>query len=759
MSKKSESKLPGELNENWGSNYMMDGFWHDMEYEHGLKENPGANPVPQPSTSGMSHLPDGMIMALQAELEIETQEEEGGLDLEALGIVAAISGVDPEQDFDVDRADAGIVDYTWLSEAYQDPTRLPNKPVDNGIPELQEAWGNRTDGIARIDLTDRDAVRYQDAFQGQEDDDILHPEKLASFVQSAMRRSAAGESMVSIKRRLASHLNLASARKILNPVKAIEAEHGLVGNVYVRASAYPGLEQGKWRNDLIKAAKGARYLIAQCGQDCSGCACSLGLTVVNHPDQIDWNDAYDHYSPRLAATGRLDRMATVMDKRLALKHAFVAEEKAPKTHIENSRVRHTTPSDRVSRHEAVQAITSHKETRERLDLSGKELQIQRTQLAKKLGAMAKANLISMEEAKTLMGSDQPIQTRIRMANLLAARTKKAEFSGALIGDARVSITAEEFAAAGERGKAAQHNARTASASEDAERNRLLEGFNRLEARYQAARAKVGKVLEVVVNKKMAGAKLREWVDGLFDANERQMVKAALDPVLVNGGYYEDENAGKPRAYEGNAMHEAEYKRPEHIVSAGEIAKTVRWARQQMSEGFASRDLDQLIDHRVEARVKKAASEQLVQIRMKHEGLSGHLYVDAEAYATPKTAKGCEEGALKHRTNGLPYVLAMSQCGSCVFKNADGVCQKYNKTLVDEVPTENLEEFRRQALASHDMSDAEETASMFHGNDLRMADNPNIVDEFGLHNATLDDLETEDTTIGTLDGIFFGGFEL
>jgi hypothetical protein len=757
MSKKSESKLPGELNENYGSNYMMDGFWHDMEYEHGLKEDPGSQPIPQPSTSGMAQLPDGMILALVDELEVETQEDEGGIDLEGLGIVAAT--VAPEHDFDVDRSDAGIVDHTWFSEAYQDPTRLPDKPVDNGIPELQEAWGDRTDGIVRIDLQDRDAIKYQDGFQGPEDDDTLFPDKLASFVQSAMRRSAAGEAMSSIKRRLASSMNVASARKIFNAVKAIEAEHGLAGNVYVRASAYPGLEKGKWRKELIKAAKGARYMVAACGQDCSGCACSLGLQVVEHPDQIDWNDAYAHYSPKLEVTGRLDRKATVMDKRVALQHAFQAEERVPTTHIETAKVHHTVAADLVSSEEAVELIQRHDQVREHFDLSAKEAAQERLKLVKKLGALSKANLITVEEAQTLMNSDQPVQMRMRMANMLAARTSKTEFSGALVGDARVSITAEEFAAAGQRGRQAEHNARTASASEESQRQRLLEGFKNLEARYQAARDKLAKVIDVVAHRKMAGAGLRKWVDGLFDSTERQMVKSALDPVLVNGGYFDDENAGQPREYQGGVQREAEYRRPEQVVSAKEISKVVRWARQQMSEGFASRDLDALIDHRVEPRVKQAAEQKLVQIRKRHEGLSGHLYVDAAAYATAKTAKGCEEGALRHRANQLPYVLSMSRCGSCVFKNADGVCQKYNKKLVDEVPAENVEEFRRQALASHDMSDAEETASMFHGNDLREAANPNPVDEFGLHNATLDDLETEDSTIGTLDGIFFGGFEL
>jgi hypothetical protein len=204
--------------------------------------------------------------------------------------------------------------------------------------------------------------------------------------------------------------------------------------------------------------------------------------------------------------------------------------------------------------------------------------------------------------------------------------------------------------------------------------------------------------------------------------------------------------------------EAEYRHPEQVVSPKEIAQTVRWARQQMSEGFASRDLDSLIAYRVEPRVKWAAQQQLVHVRGKHEGLSGHLYVDAAAYATPKTAKGCEEGALRHRANQLRYVLAMERCDGCVFKNVDGVCQKYNKTLIDEIP-DGAEAFRRQALASHDMSDAEETASMFHDNDIRAASNPNPVDEFGLHNSSLDEVETEDATRPSLDGIFFGGFEL
>lgn len=757
MSKKSESKLPSELNENWGVNYFMDGFDFDMEYGKGLKDNPGADPIPQPSTSGMAQLPDGMMLALTEELLVDHQDDEGAMDLEGLGIVAAVeTNLDP----DVDRTDVGVVDHTWLSSAEQDPVRLPDKPVDNGIPELQEAWGDRTDGIVRIELRERDQVKYEDAFQGPEDDDRLNREKLASVVRSAMRRSAAGQTMQKIKQDVEFLLG-DKASKVANPMKALEAEHGLVGNVYIRASAYPGLERGKWSKAMVKAAKKARYLIACPGVDCSGCACSLGLKVVDHPDQINWNETYDHYAPGLSATGRLDRTATVADKREALRRAFLAAEKAPSLHVETAKVRHTMPVDHVSSEDARRAFDEYTPApREVLTNENSENRAAEERLHKKLGAFARANLLTEEECETLKAWDASVGARLRMAHVLASRVKTAQYSGGMSGDARVRITAEEFAEAGKNAQRHEHNARTASASDEAVRQRLLQGFKGVQEQFSNARRKLAKVTDMVVKGKAKGAPLRRWVDKLFTAEERKMVRAALDPVLVNGGYYEDPNAGQPREYQGGILREAAAQRAQTVIPPQEIARTVRWARQQMSEGMAGDKLDQLINHRLEPRVKQASSERLFQIRRKHEGVSGHLYVDAGAYASQSGTKGCDEGALKHRSNGLKYVMAMDRCGGCVFKNADGMCQKYNKKLVASAPVENVDEYQRQMIASHSMTDAEEAASMFADNDVRQVLNPNPVDEFGLHNATLDDVETEDgANLGALDGIFFGGFEL
>ena len=704
----------------------------------------------------MSHLPDGMIRALEEDLEVQTEEDEGGLDLEGLGIVA--SDIKLVRDFDVDRADTGITDYTWLSEAYQDPARLPDKPVDNGIPELQEAWGNRTDGIARIELRDRDAVRYQDAFQDPEDDDPRQTDKLAALIQTSMRLSAAGVPFNHIISKVSSYLSPNEIKRLLKPLQAVKEDHGLVGKVYVRASAYPRLERGKWRKQFLKAAKSAMYLIAPEGHNYKNSAEALGLQVIAHANQIDWDRAYKRYAPHLIATGRLSKTASSLSKREQLKRAFLEEEKAPKTYVETIKPRYVVPADRVSHKEAVQQILSHSNERQVL-VSSKEEEAKNRKFAKQITSLVKTSFLSDKEGEMLLSSKQPLEVRRRMAMKLANRTKQAaSFSGALLKDARVRVSAEEFAKAGAQAKRSEHQMRKASLQEDSQRKRVLEKFARLESRYQQAHAKIATIERAITTEKISGDKLRSLVHEVFTSDELQMVRASLGPLLIKGGYYDKKP--QERVYQGGIQKEVEYRAPEQVVAQKDIDYAIKWASQQMNEGFASKDLDDLIDQRIAPQVREAAAQPLVQIRKRHEGLAGHLYVNAEAYVTDKTAAGCDKGGLRHRADGIPYVLSMPRCGGCVFKNADGVCQKYNKPLLDKVP-EDAEEFRRQVLASHNQTDAEEVASLFSDNKIRLSENvDNPVDEFGLHNAALDNVETEeDSTLGSLEGIFFGGFEV
>jgi hypothetical protein len=736
---KFKDTLPSELNENFGSNYMMDGFDYDMEYGHGLKMNPGADPVPQPPTTGMSQLPEDII-ATMGLMDIEVpegvlQEIEGAMDLEELEIITASVNVD------VDRSDVGIVDYSWLSDAYQDPNRLPDKPVDNGLPELQEAWGDRSDGLNRIDLRDRSAITYEDARQGPEDDDPLNTDKLASLIRLSMRKSASGVSMGKIKSMLIEQLGPQTAKKAAKAVHAIGLEHGLVGNVYVRASAYPGLHRGKWTKQLKKASNTARYLVADPNQDCEAAAGVLGLRVVSHPTQIDWNDAYDSYSPRLVMTGRLDRTATVLDKREALRRAFLRDENAPRMDIETTKVTHTMPVDTVTASDAKQALVTFKPRQQQvitLQRRWKKAEVEK--VVAKVGSLVEARLLTQEQAEKLLGSKAPPKQILRTAALLAINVRRGSYSGGEPVLAKVKVTSKE----------AWSELRTAEEKVSEQEASLQERiqYDKIEQKV----AYINRHVQGGLKGKKLGALIRETLT----KEEAVMASPLLTPILAKTSAL-NPKAPKTKEYEGKEYVRHVQASVDIEVPKREINKAARWIRQTMNEGFAGKDLDDLVHVRIDPKVLKAGSEKLTRIRSKHEGLAGHLYVDAAAYASKTGAEGCEAGGLKHRSNGLKYVLAMDRCAGCVFKNADGVCQKYNKVIVDDIPEENAEALRRKMLASHEASDQELTGALFSLNDVMSAVVPE--DEFSLHNGALDELETDDPDATMLDGIFFGGFEV
>lgn len=639
MARKEESGLPGELNENWGSNYMMDGFWHDMPYEKGLQDNPASQPIPQPSVSGMAQLPGGLIVAIEDDgFDVEAQDDEAAMDLGSLGIVAATverslenpTFVDPEN---VD-VTSGVVDQTWLSGAEQDPDRLPQQPVFMGLRELQDSWGDRSDGITRIDLKDREDTRFSEQVLEKSDDDKLNADKVSHVVQQAMRRSANGDDLKSITRGFLSHLTLKEAKALKPSFAALVAEHGLAGNVYVRASAYPGLERGKYAKDLQRAAKGARFLVKSANSnpsDVSLCAEALGLRVIASVGDINWQKELTHYGPRLEATGQLRNASKVQNPKKALQASFLSRGVAPKLRYE-SPLPVVKASHSLSRQEAETKLVATQTEQKTVVASGQS----QSRVASHVDRLMAKGLISETEGQSILKSKASVPDRIRVANMVADRN-----------------------AAG----------------------------------------------------------------------------------------------SQPREYQGATIKAAVAEKQSVKVAATEVKKATRWVRQQMNEGAAGQDLSQLIQIRLGPKVASAAKPSIDKARSSHEGLAGHLYIDAGAYQKQGT-KGCDEGSLRHRANGVRLLLAMPQCQGCVYKNADDVCQKYNKTVVANLPESETQEYQKKMLASHSRTDQEDTAALF----SQALDNP--VSEFGLHNASLDDVETDTFTAeGTLEGVFFGGFEI
>ena len=197
------------------------------------------------------------------------------------------------------------------------------------------------------------------------------------------------------------------------------------------------------------------------------------------------------------------------------------------------------------------------------------------------------------------------------------------------------------------------------------------------------------------------------------------------------------------------------------VNQSRLVKATKWIRRQMCEGMIGKNLSQLIASKFTKDFVSENDQEIKGVRKAHEGLSGHIYVDAEAYATPEGTKGCEKGALIHRANAVACVKSMSRCSTCVFANkcTSGkyasetlVCQKYNKPLVDEIPVDNRDAFQTEMIRLANASDAEQTASIF----ASAYDQS----EFSLSNDAFTNFDLDENIVnGSLEGILFGGFEV
>lgn len=271
-----------------------------------------------------------------------------------------------------------------------------------------------------------------------------------------------------------------------------------------------------------------------------------------------------------------------------------------------------------------------------------------------------------------------------------------------------------------------------------------------------------KVAAVVaeIERGVRGSALAGFIHRTIAPDEVREASVALDPVLRRTAAL-SKGPSKARVYAGTAYEQApQFARTASEPAHGEVPRLVRWARRLMAEGVAGSELDHRIAARFASGIRTAGTDVLAALRREHEGLSGHVYVDAAAYATKTGTAGCEEGARHHRTNGVPAVLEMpSKCGGCIHRTArqDGTttCSVYAKPLVRSAAEVVADPARHQRdmIRLADAPDQEATASLF----------ANTYDptEFALGLDTeLDHVEVDDMPETESVGEYlFGGIEL
>lgn len=701
-----------------GSNYGLDGFHHDQTLGEGLNHGDTsgmAGPITPPQSTGMSDLPEG-IMAESASdgLDLSFVDADGDLDLSAMLSEGGIPLTAQE------RHAVSLVDLSWLDpDQKQDPARLPkalrpDKPPLKSIVELEKAWGGhrRANGLSLVPNRDLEVAKYEQSTQGEPPAlsgsryVLGEVERKTFHIQKATRMSHYGRSIDEIAAYLYNNIPKTAAKKAL---EVIAADHGAAGHVFVRASAFPGLKNGKWVEQIRKSCRTARYVITNDPM----VATKLGMEMVN---QVPWKKALRQYQPNMVAGGY--KVASVEeDPKKTLQLAFLTgpQETTPEAALKPV---HIVPADRVTLSQAKEAFAkAPKQAREVL-------------LRDDTAKARKAVLVLVKKA-----ADTKLISPLDAIRFAQSKASPGEIRKAVESLARTNLAAKMASYDGVGTRVKEHRVEGRGPAWTAMKQAELDAAAMHKAQlFVAKMAVVGQLTDKEARKALAESTpemvLKVATAYAQAAGTRKVKIASAEPAKEYAGpKFSAAPAQRVATKEISADEQAMYKAAaESGIRVSEFKALARWLRRKMSEGMAGSDLTALLDARFASPLRTAAADMVAKLRAEHEGLSGHLYVDADAYASKTGSDGCEKNASLHRANQIPYVRAMDRCKGCTLANAEGVCTKYGKELLYQLP-KNAGQFQEQMIRAADASDAENTAALFNSQEYGLDDSLNIdVDE-------------------------------
>lgn len=683
------SKIPSELLVPRANNGLIDTY-PDMNYGLGALEKTFMTDGTADHTSG---LPDGVVRG----------EDEGLGDL---------------GDFMKESSQ----DLTFMDiEGDEEIQRLAEHAGPNA--ELELAWGElQTPAVYSEHQKDLTAIpRIVTPTEVEE-------EVLAEVAMKCARLLHAGATMKQLQKVAFDRLGT-DASELREDFGYLNDERGLMGNVYVLASAYPQIETGKWNKAIKKASPHAQFLLVDSGSALDGQESFNGMKVVT---EVPYKKAFELYKPLLEATGRKVASGNPRD---ILKQAFLT---TPRKQVQEAWYHKAhRVVDTVSMKEAKQQFAEYTpEERTVYQDSSRQAKITLKKAHRSIARAYRAGMFGRSDLKRLASLRDPNQIELELRKLkMASHAAASDFSGTKNKLASQESLRQDQGDIAKRVKEAKEQKRIAT-----------------------IKAKVN-VIKQAIDRGVRGNDLARIIKQKLTKADLRIASSMLNPILKETNALALPTA-QTEEYSGTAyqVHQ-EHRRTAHVkkLSQEELAiqKMARWTRQQMTEGTLGKTLTAMLKTKFASPFLKKAKSELDKVRKAHEGLSGHLYVDAEAYASPTGTNGCDEGGLKHRANQLKFVMAMDRCGSCAFatRKANGtpVCQKYNKELITELPL-GADAYQQENLRMADASDAELTASLF-----ASRYDPS---EFNLANSELDNFAFDEmANTETISDVFFGGMEI
>jgi len=709
MTDKKKPSLPqGDFQWSTGSNYGLDSYSYDTAYGEGTANGPrpgGGDDFEHPQTRSMARLPDGIITADMSYADIESMglEEDSGFSLSA---------------FMQEGQEVELPDLTWVDpEQEQDLERLPYYDSDI-INDMTRQWAQNLPklGFALVPNVELDRASYERSLEGYEKspsflDQVSEKRRVAHVLQHALRLAHLSVSQDRIQREVEA---LVSPKESSSIMARVQEDYGLLGKVFIRASAFPGLEQGRW-DGLLDRMPDARFLLVSSQHPLREKASFKGREVVQ---SLSWEDALQTYQSKWAGLGFqwLEKGSPKEILRTACLKGHVKQAADPTIFPLSedwSRV------DNLDSREALAFVQGLPKTREYVAPPLSVDQEDRARFAQSVVTLMRKGHLSSDQGQVFLRSSAPLnrlRASLREVLLEVQSAKTAAYRGDGYRKGKHQGALE-----------ALRNLPDSKGGDEPLVHALYVQRNR-------------QSLAKFVEKGLLTPKQIRSLEGLpvREALERAMklasgkIRPDTYPVEKKARYqgtaYEPFSGSGVREEAPSASRQLLYERAKQAgVKPSNIESVIKFARRQMTEGVCGKDLDQVLGLRFTKSLLQASDPFVRTARRVHEGLSGHLYVDAQVYASPKGTQGCDEGGLRHRADAIPYVKAMPRCASCVF-HVNGGCQKYSKPLTVEVPVEDPKGYQAEAIRLANGSDAERTASLFVNNHE---------DPFGLRDPEMD----------------------
>lgn len=167
-------------------------------------------------------------------------------------------------------------------------------------------------------------------------------------------------------------------------------------------------------------------------------------------------------------------------------------------------------------------------------------------------------------------------------------------------------------------------------------------------------------------------------------------------------------------------------RQEHATGTLTRREILRTASRLMNEGLYGIELQRVMQSKFDPRDLVAATAELRPVVASNQGLQGIYFVDPTVY--DDYGKGCKEAQRLHRTrNAVRYAKVGDKCAACVHQTQLGVCSVLNKRLATEPPYQD-KHAQQQAILATGLSTASPDYGSLINNGLTM------IQEFELKSA-------------------------